>query len=163
MELHRSLLIPPVCICIHRARTGIARLDRFLERLVLFFWSTALPPALAMVPAVILYHVNSSRLNGSWCAVCLATSAKLYCHSLLRTLNSRDRLRDRLRKDSFSEFHTDAMQGQDHHHHHEEIIRTHSARCISTELIISAKASPGRPSFVSEAPTQFSVSELVRF
>jgi hypothetical protein len=141
-----------VCACINRARTGIAHLDRILERLVLFFWSTALPPALVMIPAVVLYHVNSSRLNGSWCAVCLATSAKLYCHSLLRTLNSRDRLRDRLRKNSFSEFHTDVLQD-----HIQGIGRTDPA-LVSTEVNMSTKQSPWRPSFVSDTPTRISQS-----
>lgn len=78
------------------SRTGVRYLDKFLERIAIFFWSCAIPPALLMIPAVVIYHVATSRLAALWCTICIATSIKLYHHSLLRSLNSRDRHQKRL-------------------------------------------------------------------
>lgn len=103
-----------------------------------------------MIPGVVLYHVNGSRLNGTWCVVFLATSAKLYCHSFLRTLNARDRLRDRLRKNTFSQFHAEAFQN----YNHEEITK----EPVNVTASMAAKTHATHLSFSSEAGTQYSES-----
>lgn len=88
-----------VCVCILRSRTGIEYLDRFLRRIVLLLWSGTIPPMFSMIPAVVIYHIIQNRLGGAWCACCLAMVTKLYCHSLMRSLNSRDRLKGRLQQE----------------------------------------------------------------
>ncbi|KAG8837470.1 hypothetical protein FRC18_009208 [Serendipita sp. 400] len=90
------MLCSILCFYVLRSRSGIDYLDRFLERIVIFFWSCTIPPTLTAIPAVVVYHVLTSRVGSSWCALLLAMGAKLYHHSLLRSLNSRDRHRARL-------------------------------------------------------------------
>ncbi|KAG8770160.1 hypothetical protein FRC16_006435 [Serendipita sp. 398] len=90
------ILCSILCFYVLRSRSGIDYLDRFLERIVIFFWSCTIPPTLTAIPAVVVYHVLTSRVGSSWCALLLAMGAKLYHHSLLRSLNSRDRHRARL-------------------------------------------------------------------
>ena len=103
-----------VCICILRSRTGIGYLDRFLGRIVVFLWSCAIPPALLMIPAVIIYQVETSHLASVWCGCCLALSARLYCHSLMRSLNSRDRLKGRLQQEREVFNSCEAQSGRQH-------------------------------------------------
>jgi hypothetical protein len=135
----RALLICPqvelltyisiVCICILRSRTGIDYLDRFLNRIVVFLWSCSIPPVLLMIPAVVIYHAVQNRLGSVWCGVCLAMSAKLYCHSLMRSLNSRDRLKGQLQQDREVFNSSEARKGgeedpEELHYSHESGTRT---------------------------------------
>lgn len=91
-----SYVIISVCYGLFKSRTGVKYLDRFITHIMLSFWICAIPPAFAMIPAVVLYNVVTSTPGSAWSAFCLATSGKLYCHALLRSLNSRGRFRNQL-------------------------------------------------------------------
>jgi len=94
--LTSAYAIISVCYGLFKSWTGIKYLDRFITHIMLFPWTCAIPPAFVIIAAVVLYNVVTSTPGSAWSAFCLATSGKLHCHALLRSLNSYDRFRDRL-------------------------------------------------------------------
>jgi hypothetical protein len=96
ISLTIAYAIISVCYGLFKSRTGIRYLDRFITHIMLSFWTCAIPPAFVMIPAVVLYNVVTSTPGSAWTAFWLATSGKLYCHALLRSINSREHFRDRL-------------------------------------------------------------------
>ncbi|KAG8958345.1 hypothetical protein FRC03_009205, partial [Tulasnella sp. 419] len=74
-----------------RSRTGVEQVDVTLNKLVALTWECAAPPAISLLVAAIVLLATSSM---SVPRVFLICTGKLYCHAILRTFNSRARLRE---------------------------------------------------------------------
>ena len=86
-----------------RTKTGLAHVDRTVETIIALTWETALLPAVCMLTSAVIFSIRDAQGSGN--SVVARThldlffallTGKLYTLGILRTLNSRTILRERL-------------------------------------------------------------------
>ncbi|TDL29233.1 hypothetical protein BD410DRAFT_9919 [Rickenella mellea] len=90
-----TILTGIMIVYLIRRRTGLGHLDNALNHFLNVTWESALLPWLSMLIAVILWHVEATSEYGLILFFIIITG-KLYLLGLLRSLNSRSQLRQRL-------------------------------------------------------------------
>ncbi|TFY74313.1 hypothetical protein EWM64_g9700 [Hericium alpestre] len=83
-----------------RSKTGLGYLDKALKHIISITWESAALPCVTMVIAVGLYHSKVARSRHLVLLFILLTG-KFYVLGILRTLNSRGRLREKMKSTDF--------------------------------------------------------------
>ncbi|KAL0067653.1 Vacuolar protein sorting-associated protein 70 [Marasmius tenuissimus] len=97
-----SLLLDTVVACIlvvtlWKSRAGTYAADGVVRQVISITFQSAVLPAITMITAVVLHNYTD---KGNLVILFLLLTGKLYAFGLLRTLNSRDKLRKRMRNGS---------------------------------------------------------------
>ncbi|KAJ7167549.1 hypothetical protein C8R46DRAFT_1093376 [Mycena filopes] len=79
-----------------KSKTGLEASNSVVHRVILLTLETALLPSIAMVIAVIILHVVHHGHHNDLVLFFIFMTAKLYAIGLLRTLNARAKLRERI-------------------------------------------------------------------
>ncbi|KAI1796196.1 hypothetical protein LXA43DRAFT_657049 [Ganoderma leucocontextum] len=86
-----------------KAKTGLSHLDHTVETLLFLTWETALLPSICMLTSAVIFSIRNAQGSGN--SIIARThldlffallTGKLYALGILRTLNSRTNLRERL-------------------------------------------------------------------
>ncbi|KAJ7368605.1 hypothetical protein DFH08DRAFT_831794 [Mycena albidolilacea] len=84
-------------ICLWKSKTGLGTSNSVVHRVIFLTLETAFLPSISMVTAVIVLHgAPKPGQNDSLVLFFVFITAKLYAIGLLRTLNARARLRERI-------------------------------------------------------------------
>ncbi|KAF7301899.1 hypothetical protein MIND_00755900 [Mycena indigotica] len=127
-------------IALFKSKTGLDSSDTAMNRVILMTLETALLPSISMVTGVVVLHAASNPgKNDDLVLFFVFITAKLYAIGLLRTLNSRHRLRQRL--DSTDIGRTTLGKwtwDQNHHPNHQalEIVEVRTER--DSQLVMDA-------------------------
>lgn len=79
-----------------RSRTGIRETDKIVLHVILLTWESAALPSICMFIAACLYH-GAPRVHDHLVLFFVLLTGKLYVFGMLRTLNSRVKLRERMK------------------------------------------------------------------
>ncbi|KAA1466601.1 hypothetical protein DENSPDRAFT_811748 [Dentipellis sp. KUC8613] len=97
-----------------RSKTGLGYLDKALKHIIGITWESAAFPCICMLVAISLYHSKPSK-DRNLVLLFILLTGKFYILGLLRTLNSRGKLRAHMKSDigrrSLSEWQWDQEHG----------------------------------------------------
>ncbi|KAI0797003.1 hypothetical protein C8Q75DRAFT_221125 [Abortiporus biennis] len=90
-------LTTTLSVALWRSKTGYSYLDKALRNIIGITWESAALPCMCMIVAATLYFVGEKSYNARhWDLFFVLCTAKFYMIGLLRTLNSRVKLREKI-------------------------------------------------------------------